>query len=381
MTLNPALTGISLDELRERRSAKWRMYEPDVLPAFVAEMDFPLAAPVSAALREAVDRGDTGYSFPDASGFAEAFAAFAERRFGWAVDPECVKAPPDVVAGLIELLRVMTEPGDRVVINPPVYHPFFEVPGVAGREVAEVPLRGDGSLDTDGIAGAFADGAKALILCHPHNPTGRVLSREELETVASAAAEHGAWVLSDEIHAPMTLPGAEHIPFTSVSGEAAEHGIVLTSASKSFNLAGLSCAVAVAASPRAREVFERLPFLATHPGQFGLIASVAAFTDGDEWLDDVRAVLDHNRSLLTGLLAEHLPGARYEPPGAGYLAWIDCRELGLGDDPSEAFLERGRVALNPGPQFGAEGNGFVRLNLGTSPGLVEEAVRRMARAV
>ena len=378
--LDPSLTELSLERLRLRRSAKWGRYPADVLPAWVAEMDFPLAEAVRVALAEAVELDDTGYAWPEAVGLAEAFAEFAARRLGWKVDPARVSPANDVVAALTAVLREVTEPGDRVVVNTPVYHPFFAVIEEVGCELVEAPLR-EAELDPEAVAAAFAAGARALILCSPHNPAGSVPSREQLAAVATAAAEHGAWVLADEIHAPLTLPGAEHVPFLAVSAEAAEHGIAFSSASKTFNLAGLHCAQIVTASERAAAVLAKLPFGATHCGHFGAIASVAAFREGDEWLDAVLAVLDHNRGLLAELLAERLPEVGYAPPRASYLAWLDFRALGLGEDPSEPLLERGRVALNPGPAFGPNGAGFARLNIGTAPALVEEAVNRIAGAV
>lgn len=379
--LNDRLTGMPLDALRQRQSAKWARYPEDVLPAWVAEMDFPLAEPVRHALTAAIERGDAGYAAPEASGLAEAFAAFADRRLGWTVDPAEVTTAPDVVGAIVSLLRVLTDPGDRVMINPPVYHPFFDVAREAGCELIEVPLGAGHRLDTDGIDAAFASGVRVLVLCHPHNPTGRTVRRDELEAIAESAACHDAWVLSDEIHAPLTLPGARHAPFLTVSEEAAERGIALISASKTFNIAGLNCAQIVTASRTAAKQVARLPFGATHCGHLGVIGSTAAFREGDPWLDDVLAVLDHNRTLLGDLLAERLPEVGYRPPEAGYLAWLDLRALDLGNDPSLPILERGRLAVSPGPQFGREGSGFVRLNFGTTPSLVEEAVERMARAV
>ncbi|MFN8218124.1 MAG: aminotransferase class I/II-fold pyridoxal phosphate-dependent enzyme [Solirubrobacterales bacterium] len=376
--LDPSLTELSLERLRLRRSAKWGCYPADVLPAWVAEMDFPLAQPVRVALAEAVELDDTGYAWPAAVGLAEAFAEFAAGRLGWEVDPARVSPANDVVAALTAVLREVTEPGDRVAVNTPVYPPFFSVVEEAGCELVEAPLV-DGELDPEAVAAAFAAGARALILCSPHNPTGGVPSREQLEAIAAAAAEHGAWVLADEIHAPLTLPGAAHVPFLAVSEQAAEHGIAFGSASKAFNLAGLHCAQIVAASERGATVLAALPFGATHCGHFGAIASAAAYRGGGEWLDAVLAVLDHNRTLLAELLAELLPEVGYEPPRASYLAWLDFRALGLGEDPSEPLLERGRVALNPGPSFGPNGAGFARLNIGTAPALVEEAVHRIAR--
>ena len=375
------LAELSLPELRRRRSVKWTQYAPDVLPAWVAEMDFPLAAPVRAALGEAIERGDTGYGNPAASGLAAELADFAARRMGWELDREQVIACSDVVAGLTELLRVITSPGDRVVITPPVYHPFFSLVGEAGRELVEVPLSGGRELDLDGIERAFARGARAILLCSPHNPSGGVVPRARLAELAGIAAAHEAWVLADEIHAPLALAGHEHVPFLTVSEEAAARGIALVSASKAFNLAGLGCGQIVTAGEPARAAAERLPAAARHAGHLGVIAAEAAFRSADGWLDGVLAVLDGNRRRLAELLAERLPEISYRPPEASYLAWLDMRALGVGADPAPTLLSRGRVAVSGGPQFGAGGEGFVRLNIGTSPALMEEAVERIARGV
>ena len=377
-TLSPALTEIPIDRLRRRHSAKWARYPADVLPAWVAEMDFPLAVPVKLALTEAVQLDDCGYASPQELGLAEAFAGFAEDRMEWRVDPQAVSPSSDVVGAITAVLRAIAEPGDRIVINTPVYHPFFALIDELGCELAEAPLAA-GELDPEAIERRFAEGAVALILCSPHNPTGSVPSREQLAAVADAAARHGAWVLADEIHAPLALPGARHVAFLTVSEAAAERGIAFCSASKTFNVAGLHCAQIVTASENAAKVIGRLPFSATHCGHLGAIASVAAFRDGGPWLDDVIAVLDHNRSLLAQLLAEHLPEVDCALPQAGYLVWLDLRALDLGEDPSLAILEQGKVALSPGPTFGRQGAGFARLNIGTSPALLEQAVEGIVR--
>lgn len=378
-SLHQELTAIPLERLRRRRSAKWAMY-PDALPAWVAEMDFPLAPPVKRALAEAVELDDAGYAAPAEFGLAEAFAEFAAARLGWEVDPAAVSPSNDVVGAITSVLRALVEPGARIAINTPIYHPFFGVIEELGCELAEAPLR-DGELDPEAVEREFAAGAAALILCSPHNPSGGVPSREQLAAVAAAAERHGAWVLADEIHAPLTLPGAEHVPYLTVSPAAAERGIAFCSASKAFNIAGLKCAEIVTASENAAAVIAGLPWGATHCGHYGSIASIAAFREGGPWLDEVLAVLDGNRALLGELLADRLPEVGYEPPEASFLAWLDFRELGLGDDPAAVILERGGLALNPGPSFGPQGAGFARLNFGTSPALVEEAVERIARAV
>jgi cystathionine beta-lyase len=362
---------VALDDLRQRRSAKWTRYPPDVLPAWVAETDFALAPAVRDALVAAVERDDTGYA--DQRGFAEAFAGFAARRWRWEVDPARTLLVADIMSGVAEVLRGLSDPGDRVVVNPPVYAPFFGTTREVGRVVEEVPLVG-GRLDIAGLERAFAGGARAYLLCNPHNPTGTVFSRDELTAVAELAARHDVLVVSDEVHAPMTLPGATHTPYLTV----AENGVALASASKAWNVPGLKAALAVVRSTDLSPIPAHISY---HTGHFGVIAANAAFSDGAGWLDDLVEHLDAQRRRLGELLAAELPQVRHVPPQAGYLAWLDCRELGLGDDPSVAFLERGRVALSPGPTFGEQGTGFARLNLGTSGALLAEAVRRMRSAL
>jgi cystathionine beta-lyase len=364
-----------LSTLRRRRSSKWVTHPPDVLPVFVAETDVEPAPVVRDALVEAIGLGDLGYAEPGA--LHQAFAGFARRRFGWAPDPARMQLMPDVMAAIVELLRVLTEPGDGVVVATPAYPPFFDGIPEAGRQVVDVPLAGR-ELDLDGIDAALAGGARALLLCNPHNPTGRVYDRATLESVAEIADRHGAVVVSDEIHAPLTLPGAAHTPFGALGDRRA---VVLASASKAFNLAGLKCAIAVACSDEVAAGLQRLPEeVRFRAGVLGVIASQAAFERGDEWLDELLAALDANRRLLGELLDGQLPDVGYTAPEASFLAWLDCRALGLGDDPAAAFLERGRVALEPGPSFGAQGRGFARLNFGCSADVLEEAVRRMAAA-
>jgi cysteine-S-conjugate beta-lyase len=368
---------LELDVLRRRSSEKWRKFPDDVLPSHIAEMDFAVAPPIEEALVAAVRAGDLGYAHAKSSGLPQAFAAFAERRWGWASDPDAIVAVTDVMVGVAELLRTLTPDGAGVVINPPVYPPFFSVIAETGRQVVEVPLA-EGRLPLDGTRDALRAGARAVLLCNPQNPTGHVHSEDEVRALGEIAAEQDALFLSDEIHGPVTMPGVTHVP----AGSLVDDVIVLTSATKAWNLAGLKCGLAVAGSERMRDALTRLPDgIHDRVGHLGVIASVAAFTDGDEWLDELRAYLAETHSLLPNLLAEHAPGVRVAPAQATFLAWLDFRETPLAEDPAATVLERGRLSLLPGTDFGSVGKGFARLNIGTSQALVEEAVQRIGRAL
>ncbi|WBU39202.1 MalY/PatB family protein [Homoserinibacter sp. YIM 151385] len=384
-----------LETLRRRTSEKWRAYPDDVLPLFVAEMDYPLAPPVKRAMLDLIERSDTGY-VSDMAPLASAFAGFAERRYGWTVDPAMVRSTTDVSVAIVELLRGLTEPGDGVVIMPPVYTPFPWLVEEAGARVVEVPLRRpdaaaavDGvvpaaawSIDLDGVEAALAAGARGVLLCSPHNPLGLVHPRAVLERLAEIARAHGAFVVSDEIHAPLTHHGVEFTPFLAVSDAAREVGLATPSASKAFNLAGVKCALMVAGSARGAAVLDALPIEVTwRASLLGRAASTAGFAEGGEWLDGVREAIAASRDRLVALIAEHLPGAVLHSPDASYLGWLDLRGAGFEDDPAERILAEGRVALNRGLDFstaGREGEGFVRVNLACSAEVLEEAVRRIA---
>ena len=375
------LTVPGVEEMHRRAGEKWAAYDADVLSATIAEMDFPLAPPVVEVLRAAIDRGDLGYPAPARSTLRHAFARFAARRMRWTVDEEQIVLVPDVMLGLVELCRVIAAPGEAVAFATPAYPPFFSMLPTAGVKLIEIDLLPDGSLDVDGLDAALAAGARALVLASPHNPTGRALARTELEAIADRCAEREVWVLADEIHAPLALPGATHIPWLEVSDAARRWGVSVTSASKAFNLAALKTALVVTADPAARELVDRMPPLHEHAGLLGLIASEAAFDEGDPWLDAVIEQLAANRDQLGRDLAQRLPAIAWKPPQATYLAWLDCTGLGLGDEPAEVFLNEGRVALGRGLDYGAPGAGHVRLNFATSPGHLTDAVARMARAV
>jgi cysteine-S-conjugate beta-lyase len=371
----------NLTTLHERRSDKWTGYDDDVLVATIAEMDFPLATPIAEVLRAAIDRSDLGYAPSAPYNLRDAFGGFARRRLRWDVDSEQVTLVPDVMVGLVELCRLLVAADEAVAFVTPAYPPFFSALPHAAPRLEHLATPEDGTIDLEALAGTIAGGTRALILTNPHNPTGRVLPRSELEAIAELCADRDVWVLADEIHAPLVLPNAEHTPWLEVSDAARSCGVALTSASKAFNVAGLKAALVATASDRMRQVVARLPDLSDQVGLLGVLAAEAAFAQGDEWLDAVLAQLDANRTLLGERLATELPAIRWQPPGASYLAWLDCRALGLGDDPATTFLERGRLALSRGLDYGRQGAGFARLNFGTSPDLIAEAVGRMRAAV
>lgn len=379
------LTVLSLDELQRRRSQKWATYPPDVLPLWVAEMDTPLADPIRAGLHNAVERGDTGYPMPGR--LPEAYAEFAGRRFGWHPPSSAIILVPDVMQGIVAVLEAVTPRGSAVVINPPAYPPYFSCLPYAGRHIVESPLTSDcgrWSLDLDRLTADLArPDVGAYLLCNPHNPTGTVFTRGDLLAIAELAERHRVRVVVDEIFAPLVYGGATHVPFLSLAAEApaAASAFAVFSASKAWNLAGLKAALVVA-GPAATATLGRVPEdVREAAGLFGVIASEAALTAGVPWLDSLLAGLDANRRLLADLLADSLPAVRYRPPDGTYLAWLDCRELALVTDPAAVFLERGRVALSVGPDFGAAGRGFARLNFATHPEILTEAVNRMAHAV
>ncbi|WP_329189899.1 MalY/PatB family protein [Actinacidiphila glaucinigra] len=377
------LRRLTLGQLRRRTSMKWRTHPEDVLPLWVAEMDVPLAAPVARALTEAIAVGDTGY--PAGTAYAEALADFARERWGWdGVAVERASIVPDVMLGVVEMLRLVTGPGDPVIVNCPVYPPFYQFVAHMDRRVVEAPLGPGLRLDLAVLEEAFArsttgGGRAAYLLCSPHNPTGTVHTAEELSAVAALAEAFGVRVVVDEIHAPLVTAEAAFVPYLSVPG--GESGLSLMSASKAWNLAGLKAALALA-GPAAAGDLARMPEEVGHgPSHLGVIAHTAALREGGRWLDAVLDDLAENRRLLATLLAEQLPAIAYQPAPGTYLAWLDCRKLGLGDDPAAAFLARGRVALSAGSEFGTGGEGHARLNLATTPEVLTEAVRRMAKAV
>ncbi len=383
--LAAALDQLSVAELRRRGSLKWTYAGPDVLGAFVAEMDFGTSPAVEAALRDVIERRDFGYLPPPAAReMGEVVAAWLARQHGWVVDPARIRPLPDVIKGLEAAITVFSRPGSPVILPTPAYMPFLTVPPQLGREIIQVPMITSGgtlTLDPDGMAAAFRAGGHLLILCNPCNPVGRVYTPAELAAVTDVVERHGGRVFADEIHAPLVYPGGRHIPYASTSSVAAGHTITSISASKGWNLPGLKCAQLILSSEADAETWAIGGFLTEHGASTpGVRANIAAFRDRGDWLAEVLAYLDGSRALLADLLAEHLPGVRYQPPEGTYLAWLDCRGLGLGDSPGEFFLDKARVLVNDGPAFGEAGRGHVRLNFATPRPILAQIIRQMGRA-
>jgi len=376
-----ALRSLEIETLRSREGAKWQMrYAP--FAAWVADMDFPVAPAIIDAMREVIDSNSFGY--PNWGGpyalspAAKLFGPRMAERYDWEVRLDRVRDMIDVLQGVRATVLHLSEPGDGVVLHMPAYHPFLDTISQMDRRLVSVVLDG-GAFDYEALEAQLAEsGASIWILCNPHNPLGYVFDRSELERIADIAERHDITVISDEIHADLTMPGYTHVPFESLGAQVSARTVTLASASKAFNLAGLRWAVMHVGSDRLQRVLEGLPghYLGA-PNLMAVTATVAAWTQGDEWLQAVVDLLDENRRALSGLLAEHLPGVVYEQPQATYLAWLDCSALGLGPDPSTAFLERG-VALSAGPEFGPQGEGHVRLNFATAPAILAAIVAAMA---
>ena len=375
---------VDLARLRARRTVKWSLYGPDTLAAWVAEMDFDIAPCVRAAITAAVEREDFGYIAADLSDLTTACAAFLAAAYNWDVPPTRIFPVADVLSGIAGALDAFVAPGASVVVPTPAYPPFFEVIELTGRPTVATPLvreRDRDVLDLDAIDAALARGARAVLLCSPHNPTGRVFTVEELGALAAVVERRGARVIADEVHAPLVYPGAAHTPYATVSEAAGAHAITVTSASKAFNLAGLKCAQVIASNHDDASGWRQLGvFEVPGPTPIGIAASVAAYRDGRPWLRDLIGYLDGNRRLLGELLASELPGVTWCPPEATFLAWLNCAALGC-DDPARFFLDRAHVALSDGPPFGPGCDQHVRLNFATSRELLEQIVGAMAVSV
>jgi cystathionine beta-lyase len=385
-TFAAAIDATTAAALRARGSAKWAVAGPGGFGAAVAEMDFGAAPPVLDALAELSARANFGY-LPDhlADELAAACADFHKRRYGWDVDPSLVRNVPDVLRALEIAITHFSRPGSPVILPTPAYMPFLVVPGLLGRRIIEVRMRGDDgffTLDLDAIEDAFRAGGHLLIFCNPCNPLGRVFTVPEMTRLTEVVDRHGGRVFADEIHGPLVYPGARHVPYASTSAAAASHALTATSASKGWNLPGLKCAEVILSNEPDRRRWEQMGhFTARGASNPGVVANIAAFRHGEGWLDGVLGYLDGSRRLLASLLARRLPRVRYRPPDGTYLAWLDCTAMDLPCSPGDLVTERARVTVVDGLAFGSGGDGSFRFNFATPRPVLTEMVDRMAAAL
>lgn len=377
---------LDIEVLRRRCGKKWHTYPPDVLPAWVADMDFPVAPVIEARLNRVMLDSDLGYPFDaHAERLAELLVQRSRQRFQWEVDPGRVELMADVMQGVKTCLQLFSEPGQGVAIQTPIYPPFLHAVGTMGRRADCCMLSpGDRAfeVDWDRMEASIRDDTRVLLLCNPHNPTGRVFTRAELTGFAELAIKHDLVVVSDEIHADLVFDGRTHIPLASLDGEIEARTVTLTSATKAFNIAGLRCAMMVFGSEALHAPYRTGPrHIRGAVGSLGMHATEAAWCDGDEWLAALIHHLEANRNFIRRFLADHLPAIRFLTPQATYLAWLDGRELGLGDMLWQTILDQGGLALNDGREFGAGGEHCVRLNFATSTALLEDALHRLRRAL
>ncbi len=380
----PRFDDVDLARLRRRRTVKWTLYGPEVLAAWVAEMDFDVAPVVRASILEAVDREDFGYVEPDLGELNAACAGFFGNQYGWTVPPARIFTVADVLTGISAALDAFVDPTHGVVVPTPAYPPFFDTVELTGREAVRVPMideSGRDGLDLGAVDDALAHGAGAVLLCNPHNPTGRVFTPDELAALADVVDRHGAHVVADEVHAPLVHGSARHVPYATVSDVTAQHCVTVTSTSKAFNIAGLKCAQVVTTNHADAERWRALGvFEVAGPTPIGIAATTAAYRDGGSWLRELRRYLEGNRDRLLEAVAVELPGVRCRAPEATFLAWLDCSALGL-DDPARFFLDRARVAVSDGPPFGPACGQHVRINFATSRTLLDRIVHTMGAAV
>ncbi len=376
---------------RGTENFKWRLFPEDVLPLWVADMDFVSPEPVVRALREAVDHGLFGYPrglHGDATDLPEYAQLIVERmadRYSWSIQPQDVIFYPGVVVGFNTVCHMFREQGGAVLVQPPVYTPILDAAQTAGLTRREAPLvcQPDGSYAIDWAvfeAGLDVD-TRLFLLCNPHNPVGRVFRRDELERLAELSLSRGVLICSDEIHSDLIYRGQRHLPIASLDPEIAQHTITFIAPSKTFNLAGLQASVAIIPNAELRQRFQAArQGLVPWVNLMGLIALQAAYRDGQEWLDQLLVYLEANCDFLYDFVQAELPGVSMAKPEGTYLAWLDCREAQL-ENPFQFFLNNAKVALNDGVSYGAGGQGFVRLNFGCPRSMLEEALLRMKQAL
>lgn len=370
---------------RQSDSSKWLCYDQEVLPFWTADMDFRSPEPVIEALHARVAHGVFGYC-AEPSELREEIAARMKRLYGWQVSPEWVVFQPGVILGFTRVCRAATLPGDGVLVQPPVFGPIYDLPGLDHlvRHEAELARDSNGSYEIDFqvFESAITDRTRVFILCNPHNPVGRVFQPRELERMAEICLQNEVLICSDEVHCDLLFSGSKHIPIASLDPEVAGKTVTLLAPSKTFNLPGLRCSMAIIPDAELRGKLQRdasahFPEVNT----LGFVAALTAYRECQDWLDQVLQYLEANRDLISDYVEGHLPGIKMTQSEALYLAWLDCRQAGIQGNPSRFFLEQARVALTDGQDFGAGGEGFVRLNFACPRSVLLEALDRMKAAL
>jgi cysteine-S-conjugate beta-lyase len=373
-------------QLRARKTIKWNHFGPDVLPLWIAEMDFPTAPAVVDGIRACVADDEFGYPAFREDTLARSTADWCRRRYGWRVSPEWVRVVPDVLKGMEVVINFLTRPESPVVLPVPAYMPFFDVLRITGRQRVEIPMPQDDSgryvMDLDALDAAFAAGAGSLILCNPNNPLGTAYRDDELRAIVDIAARHHARIIADEIHGPLVY-GRPHVAAASVSDTAAHTVVTLMSASKGWNLPGLICAQVILSNERDAREWEFINKLhKMGVSTIGIRANIAAYDHGAGWVDELLTYLQANRDHLAKTLPELSPGVKINTPEATYMSWVDFRALNLPTEPAEHLLSKAKVALNPGIPFGATvGSGFARLNFATTRAILDRAIDAIAAAL
>lgn len=375
-------------ERRGTDSAKWHYFGEDVLPMWVADMDFRSPEPVLQALQERIAHGVFGYGL-DSPQLKEVMCARLARLYNWEITPADIVFLPGLVCGLNVVSRAIGNPGDGVLVTTPVYPPFLSAPTNQGRvlHAAEMTVaRRDQTLhytvDEAAFAAAIQPSTRLFILCNPHNPVGRAYTRAELLRMGETALRHNLTICSDEIHCDLLLDGTKHIPLASLDPEIAQQTVTLLAPSKTYNLPGLGCSMAIIQNPALRkQVQQAAAGIVPHVNVLGYVAAIAAYAECEDWLAALCAYLTANRDFAIDYIRTHLPQIRTTVPEATYLLWLDCSELGIEGVPQKYFLEQAKVALNDGGVFGQGGQNFVRLNFGCTRATLQEGLDQLRRAV
>ncbi len=379
------------DQFVERHgsdSVKWQRYGNDILPMWVADMDFASPEPIIRALHERITHGVFGYGTP-ATPLSAILCERLARRYHWQVTPEQILYLPGLVCGLNIVCRALGRPGDGIIVQTPVYPPFLAAPVHQERILNPVQLaltqRGDYlyyEIDYAAFMSTITQQTRLFILCHPHNPVGRVFTSDELARLGEICIERDLIICSDEIHCDLLLDGTQHRPMASLAPEIAERCITLMAPSKTFNLAGLGISFAVVQNPALRRLIKAAAAdIVPHVNILGFVAALAAYRDCEDWLNALLAYLTTNRNMLVDYIQHQLPGVRTTCPEATYLAWLDCREVSTINTPQHFFLEHAKVAFNDGATFGPGGEGFVRLNFGCPRTLLLQGLERLKTAL